>query len=177
MQQVSKNNFGIIVAFIIPGFVGTWGLSYISPTIRGWFIYQQQPTTSIPALFYVLLSSLAVGMAFSAFRWALIDSIHHHTGIIRPTLNFSNLKNVLQEFETINEHHYRYYQYYANTLVALVCTYSIRCIKSSTLPWNEPLLFVGLFFTVAILFFASRNSLKQFYVRASQLLGILEKEV
>lgn len=177
MQQVSKNNFGIIVAFIIPGFIGIWGLSYISPTIKSWFIFQQQPTTSIPALFYVLLSSLAVGMAVSAFRWALIDTIHHHTGIIRPALNFSNLKDVLQEFETINEHHYRYYQYYANTLIALVCTYSIRCIKLSMLPWYEPVLFLGLSITVAILFYASRDSLKQFYIRASQLLGILEKEV
>ena len=176
IQQISGKNFGIVVAFLIPGFIGSWGISYLSPTIRSWLFIQQPTNIGIPALFYVLLLSISVGMTVSAVRWALIDTLHHYTGLKRPEFNFANLKGVLQEFETINEHHYRFYQYYANTMVAIICTYTIRAIVLKIWPWSEPLILVCILFTVVVLFIASRNSLGHFYRRTSQLLGIIKEE-
>ncbi len=45
MQDVSTRNFGLLIAYLLPGFTTLWGLSYVSETIRLWL---GSPPTSLP---------------------------------------------------------------------------------------------------------------------------------
>jgi len=124
MSPLSSENFGLIIAYILPGFVALWGVSYFSPTVESWIVASQEGAPTIAGFMYVTLASLGMGLTVSGIRWAVIDSIHHLTGLTRPAWKFVNLDDKLQGFLTLNEAHYRFYQHYANTFVAVAFTYS-----------------------------------------------------
>jgi hypothetical protein len=163
IHETFNKYFGHVVAFLIPGFVGIWGMSYAIPTIRSWLLPHEMSNATIPGMFYVLVGSLGVGMTISAARWMIVDSFHHITGLERPELNFANLKGCLSEFEAINEHHYRYYQFYANTFLAILVAYLSRMYFGKVNPLYEPVMLSGVAFACVVLFFASRHSLERFY--------------
>ena len=118
MKTVSSENFGLIIAYLLPGFVALWGVSYFSPTVGSWVTASQQGAPTVAGFMYVTLASLAAGVTVSAVRWATIDQLHHATGIRPPAWKFVNLEGKLQGYRTLIENHYRYYQFYSNMFVA-----------------------------------------------------------
>jgi hypothetical protein len=171
--SLSNENFGLVIAYILPGFVALWGVSYFSPTVESWITASQQGAPSVAGFMYVTLASLGTGLTVSGIRWLIIDSIHHLTGLTRPAWRFGNLDDKLQGFLTLNEGHYRYYQFYANMFIAAGFTYA------AWLVWNGKGLraagWANLHFVVLeiVLFANSRDTLAKFYSRVAQLLGTL----
>lgn len=138
VSDVSKN-FGIIIAFLLPGFIALWPIQYLSATVATWLSGSgltgsagaQSPTTG--SFLMVVLASLALGMLISAIRWLLFDTLLHRT-LKSPSLDWSKLQEKLAAFDYINENHYRYYQYYANSAVAVLfwcVVYVIRVSQSA----------------------------------------------
>lgn len=170
MRELSDKNFGIAIAYLIPGFVVLWGASYFSPTINGWLGpggSGGEPT--IGAFLYVLLGSLAAGLGVSALRWAMIDTLHHATGVKRPALDFSSLQEKLESFVLIVEANYRFYQFYANMFVAIFITGACRIGAFGNLGGIG--IWTVAFLTEAVLLAGSRDSLIRYYDRAKDLLG------
>ena len=91
MNEALGKYFGLVIAFLIPGFVGLWGISYVFPIVKIWIIPPDMANATIASFFYVLLASLTIGMMLSAIRWMFIDSIHSITGLKKPEYNFGNL--------------------------------------------------------------------------------------
>ena len=99
---------------------------------------------------YVTLASLAAGVTVSAVRWAIIDHLHHATGIVPPAWKFANLEGKLQGYLTLIENHYRYYQFYSNMFVAAAFAYCgegsspkgrastdrLAATRADSWPWN-----------------------------------------
>ena len=59
MSSLSSQNFGPVIAYILPGFVTLWGVSYFSPTVDGWIAASQQGAPTVAGFLYVTLASLA----------------------------------------------------------------------------------------------------------------------
>jgi hypothetical protein len=100
----------------------------------------------------------------------IVDRIHLLAGVPGPVFNAQALEEQPAAFNYLVESHYRYYQFYANTLVALISTYSIyRVLRPS------PILGVGtdigILLVAAALFAGSRDALSKYRVRSKQLLG------
>ena len=130
MSTLSNQNFGLIIAYLLPGFVALWGVSYFSPTVDAWITASQQDAPTVAGFMYVTLASLAAGVTVSAVRWAIIDHLHHATGIVPPAWKFANLEGKLQGYLTLIENHYRYYQFYSNMFVAAAfafCATAVSC--------------------------------------------------
>ena len=36
MGELTARNFGLLIAYVLPGFVGLWGLGYLSEPVRTW---------------------------------------------------------------------------------------------------------------------------------------------
>ena len=96
MSEVTERNFGLIVAYMLPGFVALWGMGHLSPTVDAWISTSEAGGPSVGGFLYVTLGSLALGMTTSAIRWMVIDTIHHLTGVRRPACDFGNLEERLQ---------------------------------------------------------------------------------
>ncbi len=172
MKDVTDKNFGVIIAFLLPGFLFLWGLSYSFEEVAAWLLKSgsnQAPT--VGGFLYATLASLALGLLISAVRWLIIDHLHQWTGVRHPNMNFANLKDKdrFAAFLGAVENHYRYYQYYANTLIALIGAFVIYLFlgkqKPSVTMW---LITIGI---VVALFFGSRDALKKYFDRASAILA------
>ena len=172
MQNLHSKNFGLIMAFLLPGFISLWGVSYHSETVRVWISASQESSPTVGGFLYVTLASLAMGLGISAIRWALIDGLFHRTGIRAPDLDFSNLPERLEAFEGLVENHYRYYQFYSNGLVAVLFAYSQRLLSIEAWTRSESTFLTGFIVAVVTLFLGSRDTLRKYYDRTTDLLGI-----
>jgi hypothetical protein len=168
-MDILNRQFGLIIAYLLPGFIALAGIAPLVPTVAGWLRAGQ--TANLGAPIYALLAATAAGMIVSCFRWLIVDRIHLLAGVPGPVFNAQALEEQPGAFNYLVESHYRYYQFYANTLVALTWTYSICRILHPS-----PLLGigtdVGMFFVAVALFAGSRDSLSKYRVRSKQLVGL-----
>jgi len=124
VQSVSNANFGPLIAYLVPGATVLLGFSPFSPVLQAWFASTPATAPSLGGFLYLTVTSLAVGMTVSAIRWAVVDTLHAHTGLPLPPLDFSRLGTNVEAFALLIEIHYRHYQFYANMLVATAIAYA-----------------------------------------------------
>jgi hypothetical protein len=169
MDTLSRQ-FGLVIAYLLPGFVALAGIAPLSAIVAKW-LYADQ-TVSFGAPVYALLAATAAGMVVSCFRWFVVDRIHILTGVAAPVFNARALEDRPAAFNLLVESHYRYYQFYANTLVAVVWTYAIYrlLVKSSHLALGTD---IGVLILCAVLFAGSRDALSKYRNRSGQLVGQL----
>ena len=173
MKDLSGKNFGLLIAYIVPGAIVLIGLGAFSPTVQAWLVNPSESQPSIGGFLFVTLASVAAGMTASAVRWATIDRLHHWTGIEKPAWDDSKLPERLDAFEALVEAHYRYYQFHSNTLVAMLFSYAAWRPSLGSRPIGSDL---GIIFLSTIFFAVSRDNLRRYYGRAAVLLGPLNKE-
>lgn len=163
-----NRQFGLVIAYLLPGFVALIGFAPIVPMVARWLAVDQ--TASVGAPVYALLAAAAAGMVVSCFRWLLVDRVLALTGVPRPAFNSRALEQHPDAFHYLVEVHYRYYQFYSNALVSLVWAYSVnRWLRtSSRLRLGTDL---GVFLLCAVLFAGSRDALAKYRARSAQLVG------
>lgn len=173
-SDVIDKNFGVVIAFWLPGFLLLWGLTYSFPQVSALI---PKPTEgnapSVGGFLYVALASLAVGLIVSAVRWMIVDSVMHRTGVLQPkSIDYSQLKNhdVLDAFQAAVENHYRYYQYYSNTLVSVLTAFIVYLVIQGAAAVAYLTWLVLALVSVA-LFFGSRDALQKYYARIAQIAG------
>src|ERR1700730_3466555 len=108
MKDVTEKNFGVIIAFLVPGFLLLWGLSYSSPEIDGWLAKSNAANApTIGGFLYATLTSLALGLLISAFRYLIIDGFLHRVTGLNPEFDFTKLKDkdALAMFQAAVENH------------------------------------------------------------------------
>lgn len=167
--------FGLVIAYLLPGFVALAGLTPLIPTVGDWLhgVYLGEAGVGPPV--YALIAATTLGMIVSCFRWLMVDHLLAALGVTAPVWDFSRIQNQLAALDYLNEGHYRYYQFYANVLVALVWAYPIhRLFKTS------PLLGIGtdlgVVLVCAVLLAGARDALTKYYQRAGQLMGSLAEQ-
>jgi hypothetical protein len=170
MRELSGRNFGVLIAYLLPGFVSLWAVAMFSPAVDSWLSSTPNAQPTVGGFLYTTLGSLSGGLTVSAVRWAVVDTFHHTTGLVPPEWDFSKLRNRLDAFEALVENHYRYYQFYANMLVAVVAVFLARATQLGTVCSTERLQLV-LLMLAGVFLAASRDTLGKYYARASQLLG------
>ncbi len=169
MQSVSNDNFGPLVAYLVPGATTLWGVSQFSPGIQAWFTLTPANAPTISGLLYLTIVSLAVGMTISAIRWAVVDQLHLWTGLQAPQLDFSQLSGKVDAFALLIEIHYRHYQFYANMFVATLIAYV--CYRATAgAGFGIGCLDLGVVLLECVFFATSRDTLRKYYVRTEALL-------
>ena len=170
VKEVSSSNFGLLIAFLLPGFTVLWGASYFSETVRHW-LFGSGTTPTVGGFMYVTLASVAAGVTVSTVRWAVIDTIHRWTGLPQPPWDFSRLQENVAAYNVLNEIHYKYYQFHANLLVALFLVYMARRIHLGFFAAPFGRFDLGFLLLSVILFVGSRDTLRKYYARVAETLG------
>jgi hypothetical protein len=119
-EHLSASTYGLVIAYLIPGFVALWGLSFVSPLVSTWLTGSAGAEPSVGGFLHFTLAHIATGMILSAIRWALVDTLHHATGIRRLEVDDSLLRHRLAAYEWLVGNHFRYHQFCAHMLIALV---------------------------------------------------------
>jgi hypothetical protein len=174
MKDVSASNFGVLIAFVLPGFIVLWGASYFSETVRVWLSASSDSAPTIGGFMYVTLASVAAGVTVSTVRWLVIDTIHHWTGIRQPPWNFSRLGRNVDAYNVLNDIHYKFYLFHANGLIALLFVYCARRTHQGIVTTPVGWIDLGFALLSVVLFIGSRDMLRKYFARVSQLLGTMQ---
>ncbi|MDB5343252.1 MAG: hypothetical protein JWP89_1629 [Schlesneria sp.] len=177
MQDVTRDNFGLLIAYILPGFVVLWGVCTFSATVRGWVGVSSAQSPTVGGFLYVTVAAVAVGMVVSTIRWLIVDRLHQLTGIPLPKWNFTRLGDNLSAFDLLVDSHYRFYQFHANMLVAVAFTF-FAYATTTGLRGQVDLILVGSFVIVeVILWVGSRDTLRKYYERTYALMNVDDDNV
>jgi hypothetical protein len=162
-QEGSLSNFGLLIAYVLPGFTAFQGLPLLSHASTSWGTGALDQSPSVASFLSGTIEALAMGLIVSTVRWLLIDALHHRTGIHPPAWDFARLEKNVGAFEYLVQVHYRYYKFYANMVVALAWAFAAGGYAQG---WRGLVygLLAGLFLI------ASRDALRKYYERAGQLL-------
>lgn len=177
MGELTARNFGLLIAYVLPGFVGLWGLGYLSEPVRTWLSGAGPAGPSMGGVLYVLVASIGCGMTASAVRWALVDSVYHRTGLRRPAWDDSKLPERLDAFEALVDNHFRYYQFYSNSMVSAAAAYAAWRWAPDTSKPPFGLLEIVLLLLLVVFIAGSRDALRRYYSRTALLLGTHERMV
>jgi hypothetical protein len=170
MRDLTQDNFGLLIAYLLPGFVVLWGTAYHVEAIQLWLQSTAPNAPTIGGFLYATLASTALGLVISAVRWASVDRILGWMGVRQPEWNFDQFSERLAAYEVLVANHYRYYQFYANMLIAVLCTYLSRLMGQKTWHGGEGWIAVGVVLVEAILFVGAWDTLRKYYIRTGALL-------
>lgn len=171
MTDFSGKHFGLLIAYVLPGFIAIWGAQPLSPMITNWLSVTPALPAGLAAVVFVGMASVAAGMTVSAARWLVVDSAHAWTGLPRPQWDDAALPEKLEAFEAIVEAHYRYYQFYANMLISSLFTLGVALSTGQVWAGSQPHLMAILVIDL-IFVLMSRDTLRKYYRRSVRLLGI-----
>jgi len=168
VEEALHRSFGYVIAYILPGLVALYGCRDFQ---SDWAVFQ--PATCggelpLSAWILLLLGALGVGLVVSALRWLTIDTVHQATGLAAPRVDFGRLHDNLDVFLVAVEHNYRYYQFYSNLAISLVFVAAVHLFASTTPgTWKS---IAAILAVLLLLLAASRDCLRRYYDRLSQLL-------
>lgn len=174
MGDLSGRSFGLLIAYVIPGFLSLWGLSFGSGTVREWLQGSGAAGPSVGGAVFVLVASIAFGMTANALRWASIDQLHHFTGLRHPAWDDSRLQEHLQAFDYLVENHFRYYQFYASSIVSMLVAYGAWRLSGHMDPTGGAEFAVSLL--AGVFLACSRDALRKYYAGTTLLLGTVDEE-
>ena len=166
-KDVSINDFGLVIAYLLPGFTAVWGTAIVNGAV-GWRSLIQDGA-SLGAFLSTTVLALAAGLTLSTLRWLLIDNLHHATGIRRPNRNFAALAKNVEAYAFLNDAHYRYYQHAAGMFLATIWVYGVWRYVDPARPigWAD----LGIVALAALYYLGSRDALAKFSRRSEQLLA------
>ncbi len=162
---LNDRQFGILIAYVIPGFIVVHGLSYHWSAVAVWLGPDQQP--SVGGFLYVTLASIGCGLVVSTARWLVIDTLLHFTGIQKARWSLAALREQLPAFEMFVLYTYRYYQFYANCVVAIPTWCVLRLLHQQTIQIRW---LAALAITEIVLLVGARDTLKKYYRRTNEIL-------
>ena len=164
-EESSLTNFGLLIAYVLPGFTALQGFPLITSSSIAWGTNGADPNPSLTTFVSGTVMALAAGLTVSTVRWLVIDTFHQKTGIARPNRDFAQLEKNLTAYEFLGLVHYRYYKFYANMVIALIWIYVTR---DYVLGLKGGLSYLAL---VLLFLIASRDALRKYYDRTATLLG------
>jgi hypothetical protein len=168
MVQFEPIDFGILIAFILPGSVAVYGLQYVSPRISALWRALESGQLVIGPLILLAVATLAAGLIVSALRVVVLEPIFHFTGVRPEKLNYQKLteSDHLELFKQMIKNVYRYEQFYGNMLLALLfCTF-LRYLVGGAPIWRttaDLMIFLAIVGSLITLFLAGRKSLTDVY--------------
>lgn len=175
MRDPTPQAFGLLIAFVAPGVVVLWGACFLAPSLRTLLLMPADAGATIAGMLFASIGAVSCGVTVSAVRWAVIDRLHAWSGLPPPAWNFARLASHARAYELLTEIHYRYYQFYANMLVAIAFAVGSVALSNAR-PDFDAWTGAGFAAIAVILFFGSRDSLKKYYTRVSAVLGDVSSE-
>ena len=121
MKDLTSTSFGYVIAFLLPGLLGLYALSYWSGAVDQLLQPAIKADATVGPSVILLLIALGIGLCVSAIRFFVFEKFlcrKHHF----PKDMFAKLteETKLVSFKAVVDEHYRYHQFYGGCAVVLV---------------------------------------------------------
>lgn len=178
MHETIPKYFGLTIAFLAPGMLGLYALSFFAPPVAEWLGLAAKQDVDLGGFLFAFIASIGIGVFISGLRFLVLDRVMPKC----PEFDYAKLgdPNVERALEFARVHHYQFYQFYSNTLCALVLVFAAWWWTSSPRPqWSSVgMRFAMLTATCAVLFFSARDCLLKHDQKVTPLLrprGLLQE--
>ena len=171
MKDVNSGNFGLLIAYLIPGFIALFGVAHLSPTLSTWLSTTPVSGPTMSGFLFSTFAATGAGLVVNAVRWHLVDPIHYVTGVPRKTWDYPRLPNQVQAFQFLITNQFRYYECYANTMVSVAFAVGVWLTTSSVLTAEFCATILVIEF---VLWSASRRTLSNYHRRIAAFLDHLD---
>jgi hypothetical protein len=153
-------HFGLTIAFLAPGLLGVYALSFFAPPVADWLGLATRQDVNLGGFLFALIAATGMGVFISGLRWLAIEwAMPKCPKVDYKALSDPNVERVV-EFARI--HHYQFYQFYSNTLCALVLVFGAWWWTANPRPELWPAVgarFLLLLATCGVLFASARDCL------------------
>lgn len=179
-------DFGLLIAYLVPGALALWGFSYVSEDLQHLYLMANAADGGAASWLAIVLLSLMIGMVLSLIRVALIDRSFLLDLRFRPLtkLNapwlmpvarvepmYGRLANDarLAAYLEAKASEKRPYQFYGNTLVSLFIAESLYLVQLSTVESRDIALLLLLVLVGGLLYVAARTAHARFMKAVADL--------
>jgi hypothetical protein len=167
-------NFGLIIAFFLPGVIATYSLRYISNQIDQLLQTIEKGQSFVGPAAMLVMGALVAGLIISSVRVVVFDPLIHLTGVPKPKVDYKKLDSAEKRaaYNELVDNIYRYYQFYGNVFLGLLLLACLRYVMA-----GAPILgsaksfsfFVISIGAIATLFLAARQSMLQLHLAINDL--------
>ena len=170
MADVTSTSFGMIIAYILPGFTALYSASFWSPKVQHLFDQFVTGESNGGRFLLVILVSLIVGLELSIVRWAVFEKWICRKECLTPD-DFIGLRKEeqLTAFRAAVDEQYRYHQFFGGMTFAIP-VYLVGYIRTSICSWGTVLLAFGLFLLWALTAVAAKVGWSNYVTRSRSIL-------
>lgn len=187
VRDLVAENFGLLIAYVIPGLAGLWATCLWDAGIRGWVAQSASLTTSIGGFLVLTMAALGVGLSVQALRFAAFEVVLAKvSGLVAkyPYLKppaYNNAQRVDPQVRAtsreITDQHYRYYQCHGGLAIAFPVVFIAWCAKEPAISIGGKLIMALPFLIVeAALVAAAIDALRRTRERTTAVLQAVRKE-
>lgn len=171
MRGHSQIGFGLLCAYVLPGFTLLASLSLVLEPLQVWLLGSARELPAVGGVLYVTAASVLLGQLLNLLRWAFLDWIFSSTGIRRPVWDEQQLSERLQAYEFLVESHFRYFQFYGNMAIALPLSLIAVRLSAHSAWFPTGTLELATIALETTLIFGARDALRRYFSRSVILLG------
>lgn len=120
MKDITSTSFGLVIAYLLPGLAGLYGLTFWSGNLRVIRDSLLQSGTDLGLVLTIVAVALIIGLTANSIRWLVFERLLCSS----VRLNAAAFANLLSEhklaaFLAIIEETFRYHQFMGNTAVLI----------------------------------------------------------
>ena len=127
VTDLTSTSFGYLIAFLLPGLLGLYALTYWSSTAAQLIDPALKAEANVGPSVILLFIALGVGLLVSALRFFLFEKLLCRKHVF-PDKMFEKLSEgqgqKLTSFKAVVDEHYRYHQFYGGCAVAVLILYT-----------------------------------------------------
>ena len=169
--DVTSTTFGLIIAYVLPGLFGLFGMSFFSPRIASCFETIMSADSSAALILVMLLAAIAVGLQLSVARFLVFEClICRDCRFDAGPLGKIAEAGKLPAFRLLIDEQYRYHQFWG----AMSFTQPILLYDwiSALHGWNSILWAIGFGLIVeGATVYAGIESLRRYTCAQKRILG------
>lgn len=119
-MDITSTSFGLLIAYLLPGLVTLFGLSYWLPDLRRLFETFLNGESNLGLFLLMALASIAASLQVTLIRWALFELFICRRNALTPD-DFKTLgeEGKFTAFRGAVDEHYRYHQFWGSMVIAL----------------------------------------------------------
>jgi hypothetical protein len=121
MKDVTSTSFGLLIAHVLPGLAGLYGIAFWSSDTRTMLNTFLTSQSNIGLFFLVFGAAIIIGLEFSLARWLIFEKLVCRSKHLDPkefaTIGIDEKK--LTAFRAVADEHYRYHQFWGGICIAM----------------------------------------------------------
>jgi hypothetical protein len=180
VRDLLAENFGLLIAYVVPGLAALWACALWDVKIGAWMAQAGTLDTTIGGFLILTVAALGAGMLVQALRFALFELLLPKSShalrwwpyLTAPSYEHRQRRDpeVRAALREITDQHYRYYQCHGGLSVALVAVLVAWCVREENVSFGAKAAMAALCLVcLAALFLAAMDALRRTRERMTEI--------